>query len=97
MVGTTMGTGFVEVPKEYKVIWFEVSLHDLVTGVRPLPHCFGNDGNADHQADNGTYRLSSRFVPAPTLETLIPRNKRREWLIECFMECVLVHWGGENG
>ena len=93
VVGTTMGTGFVEVPKEYKVIWFVVSLHDLVTGVRPLPHCFGNDGNAHHQADNGTYQLSSRFVPAPTLETLVPVDKRLNWLIECFMECVLEHWG----
>jgi hypothetical protein len=94
IVGTTLGTGFIPVPKEYKVIWFVVSLHDLVTGVRPLPHCFGNDGNADHQADNGTYRLTAaNFVPAPTLETLIPINKRLNWLKECFRECVLEHWG----
>ena len=93
MVGTTTGTGFVEVAKEYKVIWLTVSLHDLVTGVRPLPHCFGNDGNAHHQADNGTYQLSVDFVPAPTLETLVPVDERHEWLIECFRECVLEHWG----
>ena len=32
MYGTTIGTGFVEIPKEYKVIWFGVSLLDLVAG-----------------------------------------------------------------
>ena len=97
MVGTTLGTGFVKVPKEYKVIWFEVSLLDLITGVRPLPSCFGRDGNDDWRVDGGTLQFEAatpdNWIPAPTLETLIPRNKRREWLIECFMECVLVHWG----
>ena len=96
MVGTAPETGFVEVPKEYKVIWFTVSLHDLVTGVRPLPHCFGNDGSFHRRADNGSLQIDASgpsLAPAPTLETLVPRNKRREWLIECFMECVLMHWG----
>ena len=95
MVGTTMGTGFVEVPKEYKVIWFTVSLHDLVTGVRPLPHCFGNDGSFHHQADNGSLQIDASidFVPAPTLETLVPVDERLNWLKECFRECVLEHWG----
>ena len=95
MVGTTMETGFVEVPKEYKVIWFTVSLHDLVTGVRPLPHCFGNDGSFHHQADNGSLQIDASidFVPAPTLETLIPVDERLNWLKECFRECVLEHWG----
>ena len=95
MVGTTLGTGFVEVPKEYKVIWFTVSLHDLVTGVRPLPHCFGNDGSFHHQADNGSLQIDASidFVPAPTLETLVPVDKRLNWLKECFRECVLEHWG----
>jgi len=92
--GYRPGAVGAEAPKEYKIVWFEVSLLDLVTGVRPLPHCFGNDGNNDWRADNGTFQLTAaNFVPAPTLETLIPRNKRREWLIECFIECVLVHWG----
>ena len=95
MVGTTLGTGFVEVPKEYKVIWFSVSLLDLVTGVRPLPHCFGNDGSFHHQADNGSLQIDASidFVPAPTLETLVPVDKRLNWLKECFRECVLEHWG----
>ena len=95
MVGTTLGTGFVEVPKEYKVIWFTVSLLDLVTGVRPLPHCFGNDGSFHHQADNGYLQIDASidFVPAPTLETLIPVDERLNWLKECFRECVLEHWG----
>ena len=96
MVGTTLETGFVEVPKEYKVIWFTVSLHDLVTGVRPLPHCFGNDGSFHRQADNGSLLLDAsqiNFVPAPTLETLVPVDKRLNWLKECFRECVLEHWG----
>ena len=95
MVGTTLGTGFVEVPKEYKVIWFSVSLLDLVTGVRPLPHCFGNDGSFHHQADNGSLQIDASidFVPAPTLETLIPVDERLNWLKECFRECVLEHWG----
>ena len=92
MVGRALGTGFVEVIKEYKVIWFEVSLHDLVTGVRPLPHCFGNDGSFHNQADNGSLLISLDFVPKPTLETLIPWEKRREWLTECFKECVLEYW-----
>ena len=98
MVGTTTGTGFVEVAKEYKVIWLTVSLHDLVTGVRPLPHCFGDDGGSHYRATGGNYQLTMSgqgtiLVPAPSLETLIPVDKRREWLVECFMECVLVHWG----
>ena len=95
MVGTILGTGFIPVPKEYKVIWFTVSLHDLVTGVRPLPHCFGNDGNFHHQADNGSLQIDASidFVPAPTLETLIPVDERLNWLKECFRECVLEHWG----
>ena len=95
MVGTTLGTGFVEVPKEYKVIWFTMSLLDLVTGVRPLPHCFGNDGSFHHQADNGSLQIDASidFVPAPTLETLVPVDKRLNWLKECFRECVLEHWG----
>jgi len=95
MVGTTLETGFVEVPKEYKVIWFTVSLYDLVTGVRPLPHCFGNDGSFHHQADNGSLQIDASidFVPAPTLETLVPVDKRLNWLKECFRECVLEHWG----
>lgn len=93
ILGKTVGTGFVEVTKEYKVIWFEVSLIDLITGVRPLPHCFGNDVNARRQAENGSFRISIDFVPAPSLETLIPGNKRLEWLKECFRECVLGHWG----
>ena len=95
MVGTILGTGSVEVPKEYKVIWFTVSLLDLVTGVRPLPHCFGNDGSFHHQADNGSLQIDASidFVPAPTLETLIPVDERLNWLKECFRECVLEHWG----
>lgn len=94
--GNAVGTGLVEVPKEYKVVWFEVSLYDLLTGVRPLPHCFGNDGNNRNRADNGNYQLTmtgqNHLVPAPSLETLIPPTDRREWLKECFMECILVHW-----
>lgn len=95
MVGTILGTGFIPVPKEYKVIWFTVSLHDLVTGVRPLPHCFGNDGSFHYQADNGSLQIDASidFVPAPTLETLIPVDERLNWLKECFRECVLEHWG----
>ena len=95
MVGTILGTGFIPVPKEYKVIWFTVSLNDLVTGVRPLPHCFGNDGSFHHQADNGSLQIDASvdFVPAPTLETLIPVDERLNWLKECFRECVLEHWG----
>ena len=100
MYGTTIGTGFVEVTKEYKVIWFEVSLLDLVTGVRSLPHCFGSDGSNHYRAAGGNYQLtmpgqSTILVPAPSLETLIPVDKRREWLEECFMECVLLHWVGK--
>ena len=38
---------------------------------------------------------STILVPAPSLETLIPVDKRREWLEECFMECVLIHWVGK--
>ena len=95
MVGKILGTGFVEVPKEYKVIWCTVSLHDLVTGVRPLPHCFGNDGSFHQKADNGVLYIDASidFVPAPTLETLVPVDKRLNWLKECFRECVLEHWG----
>ena len=100
MYGTTIGTGFVEVPKEYKVIWFEVSLLDLVAGIRPLPHCFGSDGLNHHRAAGGNYQLTCKkrrgqstiLVPAPSLENLIPVDKRRKWLEECFMECVLIHW-----
>ena len=99
--GKAVGTGFVEVTKMYKVIWFEVSLYDLVTGVRPLPHCFGNDGRFHHRADNGSLQIDASidFAPSPTLETLIPVGKRRGWLIECFQECVLGYWvvgGGDN-
>ena len=98
MFGETVGTGFVDVPKEYKVIWFKASLRDLITGVRPLPHCFGSDGGSHYRATGGNYQLTMSgqgtiLVPAPSLETLIPINKRREWLIECFMQCVLVYWG----
>jgi len=96
MVGTALETGFVEVPKEYKVIWFTVSLHDLVTGVRPLPHCFGNDGSFHRRADNGSLQIDASgpsLAPAPTLETLVPVDKRLNWLKECFRECVLEHWG----
>ena len=73
--------------EEFKIIWFEVSLLDLITGIRPLPHCFGNNGN------NGIFQITRKFVPAPTLETLIPADKRREWLIKCFKECVVKYWG----
>jgi len=93
IVGTTIETGFVDAVKEYKVIWFEVSLLDLITGVRPLPHCFGSDGGNDYRADNGILQLEGDLVPAPSLETLIPVDERLNWLIECFMDCVLVHWG----
>ena len=95
MVGKAMGTGFVDVAKEYKVIWFEVSLLDLITGVRPLPHCFGHDGGNDYRADNGVLQLAQEFVPAPSLETLIPLDKRLDWLKECFCACVLKHWGNK--
>jgi len=98
MFGKGVGTGFVEIPKEYKIVWFKVSLLDLVTGIRPLPSCFGRDGEDDWRADVGLLQLTAQkddWIPAPTLDTLIPINKRREWLIECFMECVLTHWGGK--
>ena len=93
----TIGTGCIEVPKELKVIWFEVSLFDLVIGGRPLPHCFGNVPQDDMwAASNGSLQCTinhKAMVPAPSLETLIPVDKRRQWLEECFMECVLIHWG----
>lgn len=94
MWGKGVGTGFVTELKYHKVIWFEVSLHDLITGIRPLPHCFGNDGRENRS--NGIFQAqitSDTMVPMPSLETLIPIDKRREWLIECFMECVIEHWG----
>ena len=46
MIGTSVGTGFSEEGCEYKVILFEVSLRDLITGIRPLPHCFGSSDAA---------------------------------------------------
>lgn len=94
--GTEVGTGFALVPKEYKVIWFDVSLFDLLAGVRPLPHCFGSDALNTWRSEGGTLQLSKNFVPAPSLETMIPKNKRREWLIHCFKECVLQHWGEKS-
>jgi hypothetical protein len=97
--GKVVGTGFVGEAKQFKVIYFEVNLLDLLTGVRPLPSCFGKDGRDDSR--NGRWdkgeidvgRTSGLFVPAPSLETLIPVKKRREWLKECFKKCVLEYWG----
>ena len=91
MIGTSVGTGFSEVEQEYKVILFEVSLRDLITGIRPLPHCFGSIPR-----ENGMYKgefVSKHFIPAPSLKTMVPKYERRKWLLQCFTECILNHWG----
>jgi len=84
---------------EHKFIYFEVSLKDLISGIHPLPSAFGRDSQQeDDLADLGSLQLSvnggyvHEMVPAPTLNTMIPKNKRREWLIKCFIECVLEHY-----
>lgn len=86
-----MGANYGKI-KEFKVIWFEVCLLDLIVGTRPLPHCFGNDGNNIRRANNGNFNITN-FIPPPTLKTTIPKDKRREWLIESFMDCILVYYG----
>ena len=95
MIGTSVDTGFSEVEQEYKVILFEVCLKDLITGIRPLPHCFGHDSSFnDHASQNGNLLLHSQnFMPAPSLKTMVPKWDRRKWLLQCFTECVLDHWG----
>ena len=93
MIGTSVGTGFSEEGCEYKVILFEVSLRDLITGIRPLPHCFGHDRDAGERARNSALLLTRHFVPAPSLNTMIPKYDRRKWLLQCFTECILNHWG----
>ena len=94
MIGTSVGTGFSEVEREYKVIWFKVCLKDLITGIRPLPHCFGSVPK-EYAGSLGTFRMDQHFVPAPSLKTMIPKWERRKWLLQCFTECVVEHWGGE--
>lgn len=95
MIGTSVGTGFSEEECEYKVILFEVSLRDLITGIRPLPHCFGyNPSFNDRASQNGNLLLHHKdFVPKPSLKTMIPKYDRRKWLLQCFTECILNHWG----
>ena len=83
--------------KEIKIIWFEVSLKNLITGDRPLPHCFGNDGRADMRENGAKFEFTHKFVPAPSLLTRLPKSKRYDWLIECFKECVLDYWGEKIG
>ena len=96
MIGTSVGTGFSEVECEYKVILFEVSLRDLITGIRPLPHCFGNDGRDAADGDGLQMRITTNcemMVPEPSLKAMIPKYERRKWLLQCFTECILNHWG----
>jgi hypothetical protein len=90
--GKVVGTGFVEEAKQFKVIYFEVNVLDLLTGVRELPSCFGVARECHNQDLITCGRTGGGFVPRPSLETLIPVEKRREWLKECFKECVLKHW-----
>ena len=90
MIRTSIGTGFSEVEQEYKVILFEVSLQNLITGIRPLPHCFGSNQT---ECDLSGLQIDANFVPAPSLKTMIPKDNRREWLLECFTKCILDHWG----
>ena len=89
-------TGFNEMAREHKIIYFEVSLFDLITGIRPLPSAFGRAPRSEENlAAAGSLYIrmpSEMMVPEPTLETMIPKDKRREWLIECFMDCVLTHY-----
>lgn len=79
--------------KKIKKILFEVCFRDLITGIRPLPHCFGNNGSNTFSYALGGLQLDGNFVPAPSLKTMIPKSERREWLFECFTECVLKYWG----
>ena len=66
----------------------------MIAGTRPLPHCFGfdrrvwaGDGSYGHFSADGNY------IPRPSLKTAIPKDKRREWLIECFKECIVEYYG----
>ena len=98
MYGKGIGTGFIIELKMHKVIWFTVNLKNLISGMRPLPSIFGRAAsNEMGDASLGTLNLSfgsnGVFVPAPSLMTIIPEDKRKEWLIECFKECILEYYG----
>ena len=98
MYGKGIGTGFVTELKIHKVIWFTVNLNNLISGTRPLPSIFGKTDPDDiRSAGEGTLNLSfdqnNNLVAAPSLNTTIPQDKRREWLIECFMDCILEYYG----
>ena len=89
MYGKGIGTGFVTELKINKVIWFTVNLNNLISGTRPLPSIFGKAGHADRGTLNLSFGSNNVLVPAPSLKTTIPKDKRREWLIECFKDCIL--------
>ena len=93
MMETTVGTGFSEVQRVRKIIFFEVSLENLISGIRPLPHCFGNNGSTWAAGCGRLLVGEQHFVPLPSLKTMIPKSERRSWLMECFRECILEHWG----
>ena len=84
---------------KYNIIWCKVSLADLIPGSHPLPSVLGRSEDSEKRlATVGSLQLTvgphnCEMVPAPTLKMMIPKYKRRKWLIECFMACVLQHWG----
>ena len=94
--GKAMCTGFVTGAKIYKIIYFGVNLRDLIDGTRDLPSIFGKERKDEDQAESGgllvTLGASTNFVATSSKKTLIPKHKRRKWLVECFKECILDYY-----
>jgi hypothetical protein len=78
-----------------KIIYFKINHLNLISGIHPLPSCFGQDTSHNDLYQGSVEALpagrSSR-VAAPSLMTLIPKMERRTWLIKCFEDCVVMHY-----
>lgn len=71
-----------------RVVSFSVSFNNLVTGVRPLPSCFGR--RAPRDGENREYFMSDsgELVPVPTYDVALPAWRRKKWLWEVFRDCM---------
>ena len=92
--------------KQVEAIYCGVTLHDLIIGFHPLSSALDADNNNDmYEASQGTLQLEMRLnstfknhmVKKPSAMTLIPQDKRRKWLLECFEAHVVNKFNPKTG
>jgi len=92
--------------KLVEAIYCGVTLYDLIIGFHPLSPALDDNGDNDmYEASQGTLMLETRLnstfknhmVKKPSAMTLIPQDKRRKWLLECFEAHVVNKFNHKTG